>query len=277
VDHVLTVGEIYDKAVDLCLRNAGAIALTLGVFGLIDDSINVLVNQSDFNTVLNAMHMPLHTAPAASGWVVWLGIVLSFLVFPAVEAALYVLFDRSLRGDPTGIRAIFQAPLRRTGNVIIASFLAGVYAAAPPAAIVAAYAIVLIFIKQPIIDVVLGIVAIGVAAWLLGLLASGVAIGFARVALENGRVLESLRSGISSAFAKMERRRALGLGIPLAFILIVGNFGGYYLGIIAFGLTGADAANVIVQVIGDIVAWSLTAAVATVYYRSIAPIGRPSI
>lgn len=271
MDHILTVGEIYDKAVDLCLRIAGKIALAMGVFSLMGDTFNVLADPSNNDVLLKPMHLHLHSSTTVNGWILGLGIISSYLVFPAVEAALYVLFDRSLRGGPTGIRAIFQAPLRRTGNVIIASFLAGVYATAPPAAIVAAYAIVLLFIKQPIIDVVLGIVAIGVAVWLLGLLASGVAIGFARIALENGRVVESLRSGISAAFAKTERRRALSVGIPLAFILIVGNFGGYYLGIIAFGLTGVDVANIVVQVIGDIVAWSLTAAVATVYYRNLVP------
>jgi hypothetical protein len=277
VYHVLTVGEIYDKAIDLCLRNAGKIALTLGVFGVIDDTINVFINQSDFNTVLKAMHLRLHSAPAASGWVVLLGVVLSFILFPIVEAALCVLFDRSLHDEPTGMRAMFRAPLRRRANAVVTSFLAGVYSVGPPTAILIVYVLVVANIKQLAFVIVLGLAAVVAAVWLLGLLASGVAIGFARVALENGRVFESLRSGIASAFAKTERRRALGVGIPLAFVLLVGNFGGYYLGIIAYGLTGADAANVIVQVLGDLVAWSLTAAIATVYSRNLVPVGPPQI
>ncbi|HKW44476.1 MAG TPA: hypothetical protein VJN22_02400 [Candidatus Eremiobacteraceae bacterium] len=254
------------------MRNAGKIALTLGVFGLVDDSINVLVNQSDVNAILKALHMPSHPAAAASGWIVLLGIVLSFVVFPAVEAALYILFDRSMRGEPTGLAAIFRAPPRRTANAVIASFLAGVYSTAPPAAIIAVYVLLSAVINQPALKVVLGFAALIAVVWLLGLLASGVALGFSRVVLENGRVIESLRSGIALAFAKGERRRALSVGLPLAFILLVGNFGGYYLGIIAFGLTGAAAADIAVQVIGDIVAWGLTAAIATVYFRNLVPI-----
>ena len=277
MDHVLTVGEIYDKAIDLCLRNAGKIALTMGLFSLIGDTLNVLADPSNNDVLLKPMHLHLHVTTAVNGWFLGLGIISSYIVFPVVEAGLYVLFDRALRGEPIGVRAMLRAPIPRIANTAVASFLAAVYSVAPPGAIVAIFVLLLMFIKQPAIDVVLGLAAIVAAVWLLGFLASGVAIGFARVALENGRVLASLRSGIASVFAKAERRRALGVGIPLAFILIAGNFGGYYLGIIAFGLTGADAANVVVQVIGDIVAWSLTAAVATVYYRNLIPIGRSQI
>jgi len=42
VDHVLTVGEIYDKAIDLCLRNALTIALSLGAFFVSFTTLSVL-------------------------------------------------------------------------------------------------------------------------------------------------------------------------------------------------------------------------------------------
>jgi hypothetical protein len=271
VHHTLSVGEVYDKAVDLCLRNAGKIALTLGVFSLIGDALSVLTNGAQNDPLLKAMHLRLHGPLTTNMWIEWLAFASSFLIFPNVIAALYILFDRALRGEKVGLRECFSAPLRRRGNLVVASFLAGVYAAAPTTAIIFAYLAAVIVIKQPAVTVLLGLATLGVAVWLLGLLATGVAVGFARVVLDEGRVIQSLRVGIAGAFAKASRRRALGVGVPLAFVLLLGNFGGYYLGIFAFGLTGADAANVIVQSLGDVIAWSITAAVATVYYRNLTP------
>jgi hypothetical protein len=120
-----------------------------------------------------------------------------------------------------------------------------------------------------VVFVVGAIGSLAIIVWLGGLLAAGVAIGFARVALDGDRVARSMRFGVGIAFSRANRRRALGVGIPLALLLAIGNFGGYYAGIIAFGWTGMDAMNVFVQSIGDVISWSLTAAVATIYYRNL--------
>ena len=95
--HVLTVGEIYDKAIDLCLRNAGKIALSIGVFSLVGDAINVIVGRAGADALLKNMHLRVHATTATSGWLVALGDVGGFVVFPIVEAALFVLFDHALR------------------------------------------------------------------------------------------------------------------------------------------------------------------------------------
>jgi hypothetical protein len=272
VNHVLSVGEIYDKAIDLCLRNTGKIVLVLGVLGLISDTLNVLASRSEADTLLKTIHLRLHGATTTSAWIVGLGYLFSFGIFPIAEAALCVLFDHALRGEPVGLKVCFSSPFRRKANVAVASFLSAVYSSAPAVAIVIIFLGAAALVKQPVIDLVLGLAALGLVICLTGFVAIGVAIGFAKVALDAGRVNQSLRFGIAWAFAKPNRRRALGVGIPLAFILAVGNFGGYYAGIIAFGLTGADAANVIVQSIGDTIAWGLTAAVATICYRNLTPL-----
>ena len=267
--HVLTVGEIYDKAIDLCLRNAGKIALSIGVFSLVGDAINVIVGRAGADALLKNMHLRVHATTATSGWLVALGDVGGFVVFPIVEAALFVLFDHALRDEQISLRQCFSIPFRRAVNVIVASFLAAIYSSAPAGVVVIAYLIAVGVTQNDAVIVVGGLISLAIIAWLTGLLAVGVAVGFARVALDGDRVIRSLRFGVVTAFSKANRRRALGVGVPLALLLLIGNFGGYYAGIIVFGWTGLDAANVVVQSIGDVASWSVTAAVATIYYRNL--------
>jgi hypothetical protein len=269
VDHVLTVGEIYDKAIDLCLRNAAKLALSIGVFSIIDDAINVIGSRAGADALLKNMHLRVHAATASNGWIVALGYVSSFVIFPIVEAALFVLFDHALRGDQVSLRQTFKMPFGRVVNVVVTSFLAAIYCSAPAGAIIIAYLVIIGILQTNVAIVAGGLIALAIIAWFTGLLAVGVAMGFARVALDGDRVIRSLRFGVATAFSKASRRRALGVGIPLALLLLIGNFGGYYAGIIVFGWTGVDAANVIVQSTGDVASWSMTAAVATIFYRNL--------
>lgn len=270
--HVLSVGEIYDKAIDLCLRNAGKIALTLGLFSLVGNTFNVLANRSGDDKMLAKLHLRVHGAVLNSGWYTAFGTLTGFVIFPMVEAGLCVLFDGAIRGKPIGLNRFFSSPLRRTGNVIVAAFLSGIYAVVPAFAVAIAYLIVNGVFKQTAVFAVSTVVTLGLVVWLTSMLAFGVAVGFARVALDAGRVVSSLRLGIAKAFDKGNRRRALGVGAPLFILLALGNLGCYFLGVVAFGYTGADAANVVVQSIGDVVSWSFTAAVATICYRNLAPL-----
>lgn len=271
MNHVLSVGEIYDKAIDLCLRNAGKIAMTLGLFSLVGNTFNVLANRSGDDKLLAKLHLRVHGAVLNSGWFSALGVLTAFVIFPMIEAGLCVMFDGAIRGIPIGLNRFFSSPLRRTGNVVVAAFLAGIYATVPALAISIVYLIVIGMFNQTAVFAVSSVVTIGLVVWLTGMLAFGVAVGFARVALDAGRVVSSLRLGIARAFEKGNRRRALGVGAPLFIVLALGNFGCYFLGVVAFGFTGADAANVVVQSIGDCISWSLTAAVATICYRNLSP------
>jgi len=243
-----------------------------GRFSLIGNTFNGLSNRSGDDKMLAALHLRVHGAVLNSGWFTALGALTAIVLFPMVEAGLCVMFDAAIRGKQIGLNQFFSSPLRRTGNVIVASLLSGIYATVPAFAIAIAYLIALGMFNQPAAITVLTVVTTGLVVWLTGMLAFGVAVGFARVALDAGRVVLSLRLGIASAFEKGNRRRALGVGAPLFILLAIGNFGCYFLGVVAFGFTGADAANVIIQSIGDCVAWSLTAAVATICYRNLAPI-----
>ena len=267
--HVLTVGEIYDKAIDLCLRNAGKIALSLGVFSLVGDTLNVITSRADADSVLKNLHLRVHAATSTSEWLVTLAYVSSIVVFPIIEAALFMLFDHGLRDETISLMRSICMPFRRVLNVIIASLVAALYCGAPVAAIALIYFIIVGLTQSTVVFVVGAIGSLAIIVWLGGLLAAGVAIGFARVALDGDRVARSMRFGVGIAFSRANRRRALGVGIPLALLLAIGNFGGYYAGIIAFGWTGMDAMNVFVQSIGDVISWSLTAAVATIYYRNL--------
>jgi hypothetical protein len=277
VHHVLTVGEIYDKAIDLCLRYAGKITLSIGVFSLVGDTLNVIASRPSADSLLKNMHLRVHDATNTSGWIVALGYVSSFVVFPIVEAALFVLFDHALRGERIGLRQSFSMPLGRAVNVIIASFLAAIYSSAPAGVVIIVYLVAVGLTNSTAVIVVGGLATLAIVVWLTGLLAAGVAMGFARVALDGDRVIRSLRFGVGTAFSKANRRRAMGVGIPLAILLAIGNFGGYYAGIIIFGWTGIDALNVIVQSIGDVVAWSMTAAVATIYFRNLTATVAPAV
>jgi hypothetical protein len=269
VHRVLTVGEIYDKAIDLCLRNAGKIALSIGLFSLVGDSLNVITSRAEADSLLKNLHLRVHATTFTNGWMVTLASVSSFVVFPIVEAALYVLFDHSLRDEKISLWRSFSMPFRRAVNVVIASLVAALYSGAPAGLIIIVYLIAVGLTQNTAVVVVGGLLALAIVVWLTSLLTAGVAMGFARVALDGDRVIRSMRFGVATAFAKPNRRRALGIGIPLTFLLVIGNFGGYYAGIIVFGWTGVDALNVIVQCIGDITSWSLTAAVATIYYRNL--------
>jgi hypothetical protein len=277
LSHVLSVGEINDNAIDPCLRNAGKIALSIGVFSLVGDAINVIVSRAGADAVLKNMHLRIHATTSTSGWIVALGYVSSFVVFPIVEAALFVLFDHALRGETISLRQSYRMPFGRAVNIIVASFLAAIYSSAPAGVVIIAYLIAVGLTQSTAVIVVGGLIALAIIVWLLGLLAAGVAMGFARVALDGDRVIRSLRFGVVTAFSKANRRRALGVGIPLALLLLIGNFGGYYAGIIVFGWTGVDAANVIVQSIGDVASWSVTAAVATIYYRNLTTSVAPAV
>ena len=175
--HVLSVGEIYDKAIDLCLRNAGKIALTLGVFSLIGNTFNVLSNRSGDDKMLAALHLRVHGAVSNSDWFAALRALTAIVLFPMVEAGLCVMFDAAIRGKQIGLNQFFSSPLRRTGNVIVASFLSGIYATVPAFAIAIAYLIALGMSEQPAVITVLTVVTTGLVVWLTGMLAFGVAVG----------------------------------------------------------------------------------------------------
>ena len=271
MNHVLSVGEIYDKALDLCVRNAGKIALTFGAYSLLSDTLDTLFSGNQNYELLGALHLRPHAVVTPYVWSTWFGYVSAFLLLPIAIAALFKVFDCALHGDQMGILRYFRSSFRRIANVVVGAFLTQVYVGAPGSAIVLGYLRVVVYLKQPAVTVALGIVALGVLIWLTGLLALGVSLGFARIALDGGRVIQSLRFGTALVFARANRRAALVVGVPLAFIVILGNFGGNYAGIVAYGLTGSDAANVIVQTIGDVTSWSILAAVATIYYRNLTP------
>jgi hypothetical protein len=142
VHHVLTVGEIYDKAIDLCLRNAGKIALSLGVFSLVGDTLNVITSRADADSVLKNLHLRVHAATSTSEWLVTLAYVSSIVVFPIIEAALFMLFDHGLRDETISLMRSICMPFRRVLNVIIASLVAALYCGAPVAAIALIYFII---------------------------------------------------------------------------------------------------------------------------------------
>jgi hypothetical protein len=62
------------------------------------------------------------------------------------------------------------------------------------------------------------------------------------------------------------------VGLPLSLVFVLGTYGCYLGGIEAYEYTGSHVANVGMQTIGDVVAYSLLASVAAVYYRNLEPV-----
>src|ERR1700681_2972659 len=120
VYHVLTVGEIYDKAIDLCLRNAWRIAIILGVYFLVFDTIVVLNSTYTNSGLLAGMHMHPRDAIMRGTWITILFNVVHYTVLPILVGALFVLFDSSLRRQSVILQVGFQLPPRRIANVIVA-------------------------------------------------------------------------------------------------------------------------------------------------------------
>jgi hypothetical protein len=276
VDHVLTVGEIYDKAIDLCLRNAGTIALLLGVYFLLFGTLAVLNTAYVGYGVYAAMHVHPREAILRGTWITVLIYVAHFTLLPVLNAAIFFLFDRMLNGHRAVLGSAFRSPIQRTVNIILASLFSSLIG------YLALFTLVIAFVvgkgsSMSTVAIVVDIVLAGALVWIQSVLMLGVAIGLARVALDSGRVLPSISFGIAAAFSKVGRRRTIGVATPLLAILIVGTVGFSFAGIEAFALTGLDVANVVVRSIGNTITWSIWVAVATVYYRNLVPIGRPSI
>ncbi len=273
MDHVLTVGELYDKAIDLCLRNAGKIALTLGVFFLILNALSVL-NTTYVGGIYTAMHAPTREAILRGTWITVLIYVAHFTLLPMLNGAVFYLFDRMLLGQSNDLRDSLRSPSQHWANIIVASFLNSLIAYLALFTLLVPYAAYQ-YMRLPAAVVVVVIILAGILTWPISLLMLGSAIGLARVALDAGRVLPAIRNGIAVTFSKMNRRRATGVAIPLLAILMIGTVGFSLAGVEAFVLTGLDAAIVVVRSIGNIIAWSIWVAVATVCYRKLIPVERP--
>jgi hypothetical protein len=207
VNHVLSVGEIYDKAIDLCLRDAGKIALSLGAFCLATLALGVLSMSFRDDKLWTAMNVRPREPVLHGEWISVLENMVWFVLIPVIRAALTVLFDRTLHGRTVGLRECFHSTLRRTVNVIVASFLLDVASVA--AGIVIWAPAVFAFVGVTRLTILGPIVGLScVLTWLTAPLMIGVAAGFAQVALDAGRVIPSMRLGIANAFAKTSRGRA---------------------------------------------------------------------
>jgi hypothetical protein len=268
VDHVLTVGEIYDKAIDICLRNAGSIAKTLGVYSAVICTLGAL--QSNYDGVFTALiHVRPRQAFIHGAWIFVVDCAGEFIVLPLLGAALCTLFDRSLRGQPAPLRECLSSVLLRARDLILVSFVGHliVFLGLIPIAIIFAFPMGLFSVSM--INVVVAVSLCTFFMPFISLLTLGASSGFARVALDGGRVLTSIDLGIGSAFSKKNRRRALSVGIPLCLLLTFGTYGSISAGVEAYALTGEDAINALVQSIIFTVAFSTLGAVVTIYYRSL--------
>lgn len=278
MDHVLTVGEIYDKAIDLCLRNAGTIALLLGVYFLFNSTLTVLhTNYGSLVGLFPALHVHLRAAILSGTWITVLIYAVHFTLLPVLSAVLFLQFDQTLRGQPVVLIASFRMPIRRIANVIAAALVCRLIGEIALLAVVIPIAAVFQILKLPVIAVVLIVVLASIVICMVSFLMLGSAIGLARVTLDAGHVLPSMRVGFAAAFSKLGRRRIVGVAAPLITIVIVGTVAFSFAGIEAFALTGSDAANILIRSIGGIIAYSIWAAVATVYYRSLVPVGQAHV
>jgi hypothetical protein len=272
VHHTLSVGEVYDKAIDLCLRNAGRIALTLGLVCLTGVTLSDLGNPSGNDWLLQKAHIRPH-GPAPTIW--WLGLLatlLSLMATPVVSGILCKVFDGSLRGENVELIESFGASLRHTVNIVVAMLVLNVYVVASASAIFIGYVLIAFaYIKQPAIGIGLGLVAFGIAVWLISLLMIGTLMGFARVVLDEGRVIASMRHGIALAFAKANNRRALFVGAPILLLSIFQLFGAILVAGVTYAWTGWAAVSAISESAIETAAWCLTIAVATIYYRNLTP------
>ena len=116
-------------------------------------------------------------------------------------------------------------------NVIVESFVSNLIPLIASAPVIVFVTAVFLGYKLSIILYLTSIAAIVISAYVSSLLMTGMALGFVRVVLDDGRVFQSVRFGLGLALARKNHVRALAVGMPLFVIFVFCTLAGYFAGV----------------------------------------------
>jgi hypothetical protein len=238
----LGIGEILDRAVNLCVRHFSTLGLIYIVF-VIPLSVIQFYASQDFNTYFQALQELTKNgnssnsaevfqrlgaaAPSANGWTIFLYIVIQ-CIGPLPGAALISAVAAVYIGQPTSFGIAYRLGLTRWGQLLgvglMYLFTGGfIYIVAVVAIVLVFFAIGLIYSVQSTAGIVLGIV--------VGLILLLAVLGFAVLAVLAGQIsavtcvvegvnfVAAFLSGLKRIFTSIGVRRALPFGLAYVAIL----------------------------------------------------------
>lgn len=231
----LSLGEIFDRALTLYVRNFVPLTLIVSVLVVPLAVVQYFVGlheSSSITQILAQIEHPGKTLPTADaaaieGWDLLL-IVLAVLFNAFTVVAIAAAVGRVYRGEAPQWRACWTAALQRTGAILVTLLCElGVFVCV---VFIGAIAITIVFIIAALVvrsSAALGIAAFAVAfvvgiAWFLAIVLSYLAFGFAfnAIGVENAPVGAAVGSGFSRIFNRSELLRAVLICLALAVIYI---------------------------------------------------------
>jgi len=228
----LRIGEIFDRAVTLCVTNFVPFAV-IALFYVVPMAVAGIFQQRDtaqsWQQLLDAMrgHSPAVPPDPSRGWALGLSIFAWVLVAaPFVHMGIAAAIAQRYGGEPVEWRAAFRSALQRWGAVLgmmffaLVIFFAAIFGGSIGLGIIIGLSAVMVTAAKAV-SIAFAIVAILLfIAWLLALMVLAIAIFFMFFALviERAPLFTAIGSGFTRIFNRKELHRALAMG--LAFFAI---------------------------------------------------------
>lgn len=231
----LSLGEIFDRAVTLYVRNALLFTLIALVVVLPVTIVNYFVtlhNSATFAQILDQIQHPGKTVPAgdagvAMGWtflMIGIAIVLQAFVVVAIAAAVGELY----RGGRAELGRAYAYALRRTGAIVgvllceIAAFVVLVFGSAFTLGIVlvAAFLLIRASAAAGIVGIVAATIVGIIVLFLIFLCYLAFAFAFNALGIENAGAGSAIMGGFSRIFNRKELLRAAVICLALFAIYI---------------------------------------------------------
>ena len=276
----LRIGELVDRAIHLTIKNLLPLFVILAPIRLVGDGWAVTqqsVMVDDFLTqIAPTVHaigikLHMHSHPAATG--AWLNFVWIAFLLPLGGALAVTYCDNVSTGNHF---TLLQSAARGFARWPSALLLFWTFSL---------LVLVLVGLLIVSLGVLLGLLRVFVASgagagyfagFIVGIV--GVLVGlafcyvpallaFCAVVVDKQPLFAAIRFGLRSQFRRGRVLAGLGAALAIGFITGFLNYATLYGGFIAFGLTGSDALDVVVQVLGGVVLSGFLANAAIILYR----------
>ncbi len=229
----LTIGEIFDRAVTLYVRNAVPFAIVAAFVAVPSAFVQYFLAASNGSTLQQVIAQAQHPGKAQPGPDVSLWIIPAALLMIAAQPFMYVamasLVGRIYRGQNADWRDSYKVALRHTGGIIMMLICAGgIFMVALGVLMFAVFLVVMIAAGLGALFLPLGVVGAVLAAGAFLAMAATLMLIYLSIALAfNAIGIEELDFGraLGSGFSRIWYRAAIGKALLVALAIAAVQLG----------------------------------------------------